>query len=93
MVLKPIFSRFTSPPRKRGERRSNAQSCDHVIVLDEAHVRRILTDYFAYYHGSRPHLSLNRNSPTPRDVEPPLMGPVIAIAQVGGLHHRYARAA
>ena len=66
---------------------------DHVIVLDEAHVRRILTDYFAYYHGSRPHLSLDRNSPTPRDVEPPSMGPVIAIAQVGGLHHRYARAA
>ena len=66
---------------------------DHVIVLDEAHVRRILTDYFAYYHGSRPHLSLDRNSPTPRDVEPPSMGSVIAIAQVGGLHHRYTRAA
>ena len=66
---------------------------DHVIVLDEAHVRRILTDYFAYYHGSRPHLSLDRNSPTPRDVEPPSKGPVIAIAQVGGLHHRYVRAA
>ena len=66
---------------------------DHVIVLDEAHVRRILTDYFAYYHGSRPHLSLDRNSPTPRDIEPLSMGPVIAIAQVGDLHHRYARAA
>ena len=66
---------------------------DHVIVLGEVHLKRILTDCFEYYHGSRPHLSLDRYSPTPRDVEPPSMGPVIAIAQVGGLHHRYARAA
>jgi hypothetical protein len=42
---------------------------DHVIVFGEAHLRRILTDYFAYYHESRTHLSLNRNAPVPRDVE------------------------
>ena len=39
---------------------------DHVIVLNEAHLHRILTEYFQYYHNSRPHLSLDRNSPTPR---------------------------
>jgi transposase InsO family protein len=65
----------------------------HVIVLDERHLQRILTDYFGYYHYSRPHLSLDRNSPTPRDVEPPLQGEVISIPMVGGLHHRYSRAA
>ena len=66
---------------------------DHVIVLNEGHLYRILTDYFDYYHNSRPHLSLDRNSPTPRKVEPPSQGQVIAIGQVGGLHHRYSRAA
>ncbi len=66
---------------------------DHVIVLSEARLRRILTGYFEYYHLSRPHLSLDRNSPTPREVEPPSLGRVVATAQVGGLHHRYMRAA
>lgn len=66
---------------------------DHVIVFNEAHLQRILTDYFAYYHESRTHLSLDRNAPVPRDIEPPDRGKVIAIPQVGGLHHRYTRAA
>jgi putative transposase len=66
---------------------------DHVIVLNEAHLRRILADYFEYYHGCRPHLSLDRNSPVPREVESSSLGKVIAIPKVGGLHHRYTRAA
>ena len=66
---------------------------DHVIVLNERHLHRILTEYFDYYHNSRCHLSLDRNSPTPREVEPPSQGEVISIRQVGGLHHRYSRAA
>ena len=66
---------------------------DHVIVLDADHLRRILSSYFSYYHQSRTHLSLNRNSPIPREVESPSRGSVIAIPQVGGLHHRYQRCA
>jgi hypothetical protein len=66
---------------------------DHVIVLNEAHLIRILTSYFDYYHQSRTHLSLDRNAPAPRPVEPPSHGCVIAIPQVGGLHHHYTRAA
>ena len=66
---------------------------DHVVVLNERHLYRILTDYFDYYHNSRPHLSPDRNSPAPRKVEPPSQGEVISIRQVGGLHHRYSRAA
>ena len=66
---------------------------DHVVVLNEAHLRRILNAYFAYYHESRTHLSLDRNAPVPRKIEPPSQGRVIAIPQVGGLHHRYTRAA
>jgi putative transposase len=63
-----------------------------VIVLNEAHLIRILRAYFAYYHEARTHLSLDRNAPIPRTVEPPSQGRVIAIPQVGGLHHRYRRA-
>jgi putative transposase len=66
---------------------------DHVIVLGERHLHRMLADYFNYYHDSRPHLSLDRNSPMPRDVEGPSLGDVVSIPQVGGLHHRYTRAA
>ena len=66
---------------------------DHVIVLNERHLYRILADYFDYYHNSRPHLALDRNSPTPREVEPPSRGEVVSVPQVDGLHHRYTRAA
>lgn len=52
-----------------------------------------LTLYFDYYHEVRPNLSLNCNSPTPRDVEQPYRGRVVSVPQVGGLHHRYRRAA
>ena len=66
---------------------------DHLIVLHEAHLKRILSGYFEYYHHWRTHLSLERNSPIPREVESPCHGKVIAIPHVGGLHHRYTRAA
>jgi putative transposase len=66
---------------------------DHVIVLNEMHLKRILGAYLDDYHGSRTYLSLQRNAPTPREVETPEQGKVIAVPQVGGLHHRYTRAA
>jgi len=66
---------------------------DHVIVLNGAHLLRILRDYFTYYHDARSHLSLDRNAPLPRKVEPPSCGHVVAIPHLGGLHHRYTRAA
>ena len=66
---------------------------DHVIVLSEEHLRRILREYFRYFNNSRPHQSLNQNSPIPRIVESGKKGPIISIPEVGGLHHRYQRAA
>jgi transposase InsO family protein len=66
---------------------------NHVIVLNERHLRRILGSYFDYYLHSRPHLSLDRNAPIEREVEPPSRGHVLSIPQVGGLHHRYRRVA
>ncbi len=66
---------------------------DHVMVLNEDHLHRILTEYVRYYNESRTHLSLERNAPHPREIEPPAKGKVVAIPHVGGLHHRYTRVA
>jgi putative transposase len=66
---------------------------DHVIVFHEASLRRTLNLYFDYYHRSRTHLSLRKDSPEPRRVQPPAIGSVVAVPQVGGLHHRYERQA
>ena len=66
---------------------------DHLIVIDERHLRRILASYFNYYHRSRTHLSLGKDSPVPRSIESAKAGKIIALPQVGGLHHRYERLA
>jgi transposase InsO family protein len=66
---------------------------DHVIVLHESSLRRTLKSYFEYHHRSRTHLSLGKDSPEPRAIQSPEMGSVVAMAQVGGLHHRYERRA
>jgi putative transposase len=66
---------------------------DHVIVFSEASLRRTLLLYFTYYHGARTHLSLRKDAPDTRPVHPTRLGRVMAIPQVGGLHHRYERRA
>jgi putative transposase len=66
---------------------------DHVIVLGEQHLRRILRSYFDYYGKSRTHLSLTKDPPEPRAIQAPGVGPIVETAQVGGLHHRYDRRA
>ena len=66
---------------------------DHTIVINEKHLRRVLRDYFKYYHGSRTHLGLEKDCPTPRPVETPDFGSIQAQPLVGGLHHRYFRRA
>jgi len=66
---------------------------NHMIILNENHLRRVLDSYFNYYHYSRTHQSLDHNAPFAREVEPHGNGKIIAIPKVGGLHHHYKRAA
>jgi putative transposase len=67
---------------------------DHVIVLNEVGLLRLMTLYRAYYERSRTHLSLDKDAPIPRPVTPSRDGAaVVAIPEVGGLHHRYERRA
>jgi putative transposase len=66
---------------------------DQVIVLHEQHLQRLLTSYFVYYHRWRTHLALTMDCPEPRPVLAADRGRVIAIPEVGGLHHHYERVA
>jgi len=66
---------------------------DHVIVLNERHLRRMLTASISYYHRFRTHLSLEMDCPQPRAIETPEVGKVMALPEVGGLHHHYERQA
>ncbi len=62
---------------------------DRMLIFGEAHLRRILTLYARYYNESRTHLSLDKDAPLGRSVQP--YGAVVATPVLAGLHHRYAR--
>ncbi|HEX8891947.1 MAG TPA: integrase core domain-containing protein [Terriglobales bacterium] len=66
---------------------------DHVIVFNEGSLYRRVQSFINYYHESRTHLSLDKDTPGRRVVQPAEAGRVIALPRVGGLHHRYERRA
>ena len=68
-------------------------SRDTLIVFNEGSLYRHVQSFVDYYHESRTHLSLEKDTPRRRPVQPPESGRVIALPQVGGLHHRYERRA
>ena len=96
MAIRPVRTSFESP-WQNGVAERWIESCrrdllDHVIALNEEHLRRLLSDYVRYYHGDRTHLGLNKDTPTGRDRSAGL-GRVLVQPRLGGLHHRYNRAA
>jgi len=64
---------------------------NHFVILNTRHLKRVLAWYVGYYHGSRTHLGLDKQCPFPRQVSS--IGRILAIPQLGGLHHRYERVA
>ena len=66
---------------------------DHVIILGERHLKRIISEYVDYYNQVRTHLSLEKDAPEYRDSKPPDQGRAIKLPRVGGLHHEYTRLA
>ncbi len=64
---------------------------DHFIVLNARHLKATLADYFRYYLLSRPHLALDKQCPVERQIMK--SGLIVAIPELGGLHHRYERVA
>lgn len=66
---------------------------NEVIVLNERHLRRVLQSYVDYYHHWRTHRSLAMEAPAPRAIQPPAVGPIRKLPEVGGLHHHDERIA
>lgn len=96
MAMSPVRTSFQSP-WQNGVAERWVESCrsdllDHVIALDERHLKRLLRDYVRYYHEDRTHLGLNKGTPAGR-VRSTDQGAVVCRARLGGLHHRYNRAA
>ncbi len=64
---------------------------DHVIALNEWHLLRVVRSYVAYYNQTRTHLALGKDAPESRPVQGADVGAIVAVPEVGGLHHRYER--
>jgi len=97
MGIKQVLSAPRSPWQRAYVERlvgSIRREClDHFIVFDERSLRRTLTAYCAYYHDWRTHLSLGKDAPQSRRIQPPAAGEVVELPEVGGLHHHYERRA
>src|SRR5437667_351507 len=92
-VLTAPLSPWQNPFAERLIGSIRRECLNHVLVLGESHLRRILTRYFSYYHRARTHLALDKDAPDLRPVELPEAGSIVEIPEVGGLHHRYLRQA
>ena len=92
-VLTAPHSPWQNPFAERLIGSIRRECLNHVLVLGERHLRRILVRYFDYYHQARTHLSLDKDAPDVRSVEFLEAGRIVAIPEVGGLHHRYVRRA
>ena len=92
-ILTAPRSPWQSPYCERVIGTLRRECLDHVIVLGEQHLRRILRRYLEYYHESRTHLALDKDAPEPREREATNGGKVVALPMVGGQHHRYSRCA
>ena len=92
-VLTAPHSPWQNPFAERLIGSIRRECLNHVLVLGEGHLPRILARYFSYYHRARTHLALDKDAPDVRHVELPEAGRIVQIPEVGGLHHRYVRRA
>jgi hypothetical protein len=96
MRIRCVRTSFQSP-WQNGIAEGWIESCrrdllDNVIALNRRHLRRLLADYVGYYHDERTHLGLEKGTPNGR-IRAIAAGRVLSRARLGGLHHRYDRAA
>ena len=96
LKIKPVRTSFESP-WQNGVAERWVESCrrdllDHIIAVNERHLKRLLSEYIRYYHDDRTHLGLGKGTPGRRTCSV-ARGRVLSHERVGGLHHRYDRAA
>jgi putative transposase len=94
--IRPVRTSFRSP-WQNGIAERWVESCrrdlfDQVLAFNEEHLRRLLRDYVLYYHEDRTHLNLGKGTPGHRH-RCENQGRTISLPRLGGLHHRYERAA
>jgi len=92
----PVRTSFESP-RQNGVAERWVGSCrhdllDHIIALNERHLRRLVSEYVRYYHDDRTHLGLRKGTPD-RRIPTEASGRILSHERLGGLHHRYDQAA
>ena len=92
-VVTAARSPWQNPYAERAIGSIRRECLDHMIILNERHLKRILSSYVAYYHGARTHLSLAKDTPDGREVQAIENGSVVELKRVGGLHHLYTRVA
>lgn len=92
-VLTAARSPWQNPYVERVIGSIRRECLDHVIIFNDKHLRRVLKQYFRYYHECRTHLGLEKDCPQSRLVQSPESGPISSEPMVGGLHHRYFRQA
>jgi len=96
LSVNPVRTSLESP-WQNGVAERWVESCrrdllDHIIAVDERHLKRRLAEYFRYYHEDRTHLGLGKGTPDGR-IRTIASGHVLSHVRLGGLHHRYDRAA
>ena len=91
-VLPPVHAPQANALAERVIGTIRRECLDHVIVVKEAHLRRVLREYVPYYNDARPHRSLDLEPPIgPRALAPPSRRTrVVGTSVLGGLHHVYA---
>jgi transposase InsO family protein len=90
-IRTPVLAPKANAIAERIVRTIRTACLDHLIVIDERHLRAVLTEFATYYNRDRPHRSLGLQSPLPSRVR--ARGRVLSRPVLGGLHHVYARAA
>jgi len=97
MGIKQVLSAPRSPWQRAYVERVigtlRRECLDHLIVFNEGCLHRHLKNFIDYYHSSRTHLALEKDSPESRAIQRQATGPIVAIPLMGGLHHRYERQA
>ena len=92
-VLTAPRSPWQSPYMERAIGSIRRECLDNVVVLNQRHLRRVLTAYFEHYHRWRCHQGLEMDCPEPRPVQPLVQGAVVEIAEAGGMYRHYERLA
>jgi putative transposase len=96
LKMQPVRTSFKSP-WQNGVAERWVESCrrdllDHIIAVNQGHLKRLLSEYVHYYHEDRTHLGLGKGTPDCRTGSK-ASGRVLCLPRLGGLHHRYDRAA